>query len=119
MSNLKDLNARIKAHPILTSDQAVMCRAFARQRAKDGGEPFTLLEFAQIALRATARDYVEALSDDRPRSVASIVADREHNQAAMLYAYEQLRACEEPIVAECPDRELALELISDTAGNLK
>jgi len=83
----KDINE----HPLLTEDQKKLARAMLKHdRAKTPADPyrepprveFNMLEFAKIALRAEAREYVEGRAGE--------VGDHLLRHAALLYAHEAL-----------------------------
>ncbi len=81
--------ADIRNHPLLTPDQAEMCEAMAKI-AKKTKVKFELLNFAEIALRATGNDYADLRdSEDVGEQVD---ADLKHKRAAILYVYEAVRA---------------------------
>jgi hypothetical protein len=82
-------NAEIDKHPLLTADQRQLCKIF-RDKSKERRESFTMLDFAVICLRATARDYAEAF-EVRSGCGDTIGTDAEHRRAAIFYAYEALK----------------------------
>lgn len=86
----KMTNAEINAHPLLTADQRKLCKIF-RDKSKERRESFTMLDFAAICLRATARDYAEALETRSCGCGDIVTADAEHRRAAIFYAYEALK----------------------------
>ena len=82
-------DSQIDEHPLLDDAERKICKVL-RNHAKKIGESFTMLNFAANCLRAAGRDYTEA--SDRDDSVAAVVADARHRRAAILYAYEALKA---------------------------
>lgn len=99
-------NAEIDAQPMLDQDQRLMCRMMRNQARKDGA-PFTMMDFARIALRATAVDYAGA------ESYARTVADRALQHAALLFVYEALKACDHNIIKEWPEFGTMLQQLED------
>ena len=85
----------IDDHPLLDEEQRKLCKVF-RNAALREEAPFTMLSFAEIALRATGNDYA-AVTDEGGQIAAQ--RDRLHRHAAILYAYEAVRSGP-PIVAE-------------------
>ena len=94
----------IDAHELLDADQRVICRSF-RDLARRNGEPFTMHDFAGIALRATARDFVEA--DD----AEILQADRKHLKAAVLYVYEMIRTLDASSATQWPGHDQMLRCL--------
>lgn len=79
-------NVEIDAHPLLDREQKKLCKIF-RDKSKKDGDEFTMLNFAEIALRATGNDYAEVTgSDDQ-----AVICDAAHRRAALLYTYEALK----------------------------
>lgn len=89
-------DAQIDAHPLLDDAERGICKVL-RNHAKEIGESFTMLDFAANCLRATGRDYAEALDHDgdgdlnSPDCVETVLADAKHRRAAVLYVYEALK----------------------------
>jgi hypothetical protein len=83
-------NAEIDAHPLLTADQRQLCKIF-RDKAKDRRASFTMLDFAANCLRATGRDYAEALYAEALDVDEAVAADADHRRAAIFYAYEAIK----------------------------
>lgn len=81
-------NAEIDAHPLLTAEERKLCKIF-RDMSKRQRTPFSMLDFAQICLRATGIDYANVDVDDNIRSRHR--ADKKHRRAAILYAYEEIK----------------------------
>jgi hypothetical protein len=88
-------NAQIDAHLLLDRDQQKTCKIL-RDLAKKEGSSFTMLEFAEIALRATGNEYAR-VTDEGGHQAA--VCDDAHRRAAILYVYEAIKAGP-PIVSE-------------------
>ena len=88
-------NAEIDAHPLLNHEQRAACKAL-RNLAKKERRPFTMLEFAEMALRATGNAYAAVTDRSGPRAGR---CDNAHRRAATLYVYEAIKAGP-PIVAE-------------------
>jgi hypothetical protein len=86
LANLSD--AEIDAHPLLDRYQQRLCKSF-RNAAKRDRSGFTMLEFAEVVLRATGNDYA-AVTDRGGREAAR--RDGDHRKAAILYVYEALKA---------------------------
>ena len=83
----------IDAHPLLDVTQRKLCKVLRKAALRDQ-TPFTMLAFAEIALRATGNDYAAYQSG---REAAK--CDQLHRRAAILYVYEAVKAGP-PIVAE-------------------
>jgi hypothetical protein len=66
-----------------------------------------MMDFARIALRATAVDYAGA------ESYARTVADRALQHAALLFVYEALKACDHDIIKEWPEFDTMLQQLED------
>ena len=81
-------DVEIDAHPLLDHDQQKICKGL-RNMAERNGEPFTMLQFAEIALRASGNTYA-AVTDQGGHEAAC--RDSEHRQAAILYVYEAIKA---------------------------
>lgn len=81
-------DVEIDAHPLLDREQQKLCKSL-RTIAKRNGDPFTMLQFAEIALRASGNNYA-AVTDQGGHEAAS--RDSEHRQAAILYVYEAIKA---------------------------
>ena len=81
-------DVEIDAHPLLDREQQKLCKSF-RTIAKRNGDPFTMLQFAEIALRASGNNYA-AVTDQGGHKAAR--HDKEHRQAAILYVYEAIKA---------------------------
>ena len=88
-------DVEIDEHPLLDDEQRRICKALRRAALREE-RAFTMLTFAEVALRATGNDYA-AVSDEGGPVAAK--RDREHRRAAILYAYEAVR-CGPAIVAE-------------------
>lgn len=88
-------NAEIDAHPLLNEEQRQLCKSL-RSLAKKEPRPFTMLEFAKIALRATGNEYAAVTDQWGPEAAR---CDDAHRRAAILYVYEAIKAGP-PIVAE-------------------
>jgi hypothetical protein len=86
-------NAEIDGHPLLDRDQQKVCKSL-NNLAKRENRPFTMLEFAEIALRATGNDYAATSSEDD-----AAACDLAHRRAAILYVYEAIKAGP-PIISE-------------------
>lgn len=106
-------SAKINAHELLDMEQRKMCRIM-RTRSARNGEPFTMLDFAKIALCATASDYVQAASE----SPEAVMTDIAHRRAAILYVYEALKACDIPIIKEWPEFDEMLKNLVYLANEL-
>ena len=81
-------DVEIDAHPLLDREQQKLCKSL-RTIAKRNGDPFTMLQFAEIALRASGNNYA-AVTDQGGHEAAR--RDSEHCQAAILYVYEAIKA---------------------------
>ena len=81
-------------------------------------ERFTLMDFARIALNAEARNYTEANETASATDYRRAKATLQLQRAAILFAYEALKNTAEPIIAECPDRAIALDLLQDLSDVL-
>lgn len=103
----------IASHPLFDRDHQTMARVMSRS-AKQAGRSFTMLDFAEICLRATGRDYTEA-EDGSP---AEAVADIAHRRAAVLYVYEALKATPLAIIAEWDGFEEMLRSLETLHGDL-
>jgi len=88
-------DAEIDGHPLLDRDQQKLCKSL-RNVAKRDQQSFTMLEFAEVVLRATGNDYA-AVTDRGGHEAA--MRDDDHRKAAILYVYEALKAGPD-IVAE-------------------
>jgi hypothetical protein len=118
MSKYKPLTTtEINGHPLLTEHMRSVCWDLVKIAKRDRTE-FTMLDFARISLRATGNNYARITDHDDVS--ARVIADREHQHAALLYVYESLAAAETPIIAECTkDHETALlylRLLADHEG---
>ena len=91
-------NFEIDAHPLLDQEQREICKNL-RNAAKKERRPFTMLDFAEIALRATGNDYAATRDQDGYQAARH---DNAHRQAAILYVYEAVKAGP-PIIAETAD----------------
>jgi hypothetical protein len=80
-------NAVIDAHPLLNHEQRAACKAL-RNLAKKERRPFTMLEFAEMALRATGNAYAAVTDRSEPRAGR---CDNAHRRAAILYVYEAIK----------------------------
>jgi hypothetical protein len=101
-------NAEIDSHELLDAEQAKLCKVM-RNTARSTRETFTLLNFAEIALRAEARDYTAA---QELTLSAQVIADARLRRAAILYVYEALKASDVALIAEYPDLPEALDLLT-------
>lgn len=104
---------QLSEHPLLDHEQIKLTLTFAKISAKKG-ESFTMLDFAQVALRATALDYTEARdrADASGETDAFVMADRDLKRAAILYVREALLASQEAIISEYPDLDNAVDLLT-------
>lgn len=111
----------IREHELLDSEQRKVCEALVKH-AKGGKSPFGWLQFAEVVLKGTARNYVEHLDSDEEetssgrRTQARI--DLELRRAAVLYVYEALRACDLGIIKEWPEFDEMLKNLVYLAGDL-
>lgn len=96
-------NAEIDAHELLDDGQRIMLKAMRRARRS-----LTMLDFAQVALRATGCNYARA---DAGLDGSAQVADRAHRRAAVLYVYEALRASDAAIIKEWPEFDEMLRML--------
>lgn len=101
-------NAEIDAHELLSADQRLLCKVM-RNESRINGYPFEMFDFAKIALRARARDYVE---NDSGRQ------ERDLQRAALLYVYEALKATDLAIIKEWPDFDEMLRSLEYLFGDL-
>jgi hypothetical protein len=97
-------NADIDSHPLLDRDQRKIVKIF---RNKD--RSITMIDFAKIALRATARDYTNASVE----GFSEAITDRALRHAALLYVYEALKACDHDIIRQWPEFDTMLEQLVD------
>jgi hypothetical protein len=81
-------NVEIDGHPLLDEEQRRICKEL-RNVAKKGRESFTMLDFAEIALRATGNDYAAVTDQGGPQAARF---DDAHRRAAILYVYEAIKA---------------------------
>lgn len=88
-------DVEIDAHPLLSEDQRQVCKDL-RDLAEREHRSFTMLEFAEVALRATGNDYAAVTDRGGPEAARH---DQAHRRAAILYVYEAVKAGP-PIVAE-------------------
>lgn len=88
-------NLEIDAHPLLDREQREICKNL-RNAARKEHRPFTMLDFAEIALRATGNDYAATRDQDGYQAARH---DNAHRQAAILYVYEAIKAGP-PIISE-------------------
>lgn len=102
----------IDAHLLLTDEQKKLCKIFRDKATKDGDE-FTMLDFAQIVLRATGCDYAASVTDHQ-----TVVHDASHRRAAIIYVYEALRAVDAPIITEWPEFDEMLKCLVTLADEL-
>ena len=91
-------DVEIDGHPLLDQEQRKICKTL-RNAARKEQRPFKMLDFAEIALRATGNDYAAA-TDQGGYEAAR--CDNAHRQAAILYVYEAVKAGP-PIIAETAD----------------
>ena len=78
----------IDDHPLLDDEQRKICKALRRAALREE-RAFTMLDFAEVALRATGNDYA-AVTDQGGHLAAR--RDRLHRLAAVLYVYEAVKA---------------------------
>ena len=97
-------DVEIDAHPLLTREHQTLCKSL-RTLAKRNGDPFTMLQFAEITLRATGNNYA-AVTDEGGHEAA--MRDNEHRLAAILYVYEAIKAGP-PIVSETAEQRGTLK----------
>lgn len=81
----------ISRHPLLTDDERAMCRAMLASSTRGVRNQtvvpgFSFLDFADVCLRATARDYAEAHEESE-----SWFAHRALRRASLVHAWEVLR----------------------------
>ena len=91
-------DVEIDGHPLLDQEQREICKSL-RNTARREKRPFRMLDFAEIALRATGNDYAATTDQD---GFQAAQRDRAHRQAAILYVYEAVKAGP-PIIAETAD----------------
>jgi hypothetical protein len=111
----RKFSADLADHPLLDEEQVRMARAFARVAVRKQ-ESFDLLQFAEIALRATARDAGPVLEGEN--IVLRVKVDRELKRTAVLYVYEALKACDIAIIKEWPEFDEMLKNLVYLAGQL-
>lgn len=92
-------NSEIDAHPLLDHEYRKLVKVF---RNKD--RSLTMMDFARIALRATATDYT---------SDPCVPTDRALQYAALLFVYEALKACDHDIITQWPDFDTMLKCLED------
>lgn len=109
-------NAEIREHDLLDDEQRKIARAL-RGAASRRGEAFTMLGFAELALRATAVDY-GAVTDEDDAIAQRVIADARLRDAAVLYVYEALRATDNALIREWPEFDEMLRMIVSLAGDL-
>jgi hypothetical protein len=102
-------NAAIDSHDLLDDAARQLCKQM-RTMARATGEPFSMLAFAEIHLRASAKTYAEA--DERDNAASTMMASRDLRRAAILYVYEALKATDIAIISEYPDLPEALDLLT-------
>ncbi len=107
--------AEINAHELLDDEQRKMCRIMS-DRSHRSGESFTMLDFARISLRATGNTYAELKNDGD--TAKQVMADREHQRAAVLFVYEALKACDIAIIKEWPEFDEMLKNLVYLANDL-
>jgi hypothetical protein len=105
-------NAEIDAHELLDDDQRLMLKVMRTQARRDRA-PFTMLDFAQIALRAAGVDFAEA-----DPFLARAIADTQLRKNAVLYVYEVLRATDNALIREWPEFDEMLRCLEMLAGDL-
>lgn len=105
----------ITSHPLLDSSHRNLARVM-RSRAKADGNAFSMIAFAKICLRATGRNYVEASAGEDEANTPAILADIEHRRAAILYAYEALKATDLAIIKEWPQFDEMLKCLEQLAA---
>ena len=94
----------IDMHPLLDDTQRKLCKLLRKAALRDQ-VPFTMLVFAEIALRATGNDYA-AVSHEGGHQAAKY--DQRHRRAAILYVYEAVKAGP-PIIAETAEERGTLK----------
>lgn len=94
----------IDTHPLLDTAQRKLCKVLRNAALRDQ-VPFTMLVFAEIALRATGNDYA-AVTDQGGHEAAK--CDQLHRRAAILYVYEAVKSGP-PIVAETAEERGTLK----------
>lgn len=99
----------IDKHPLLDDEQKKMCRIFAQTAARKK-EAFTMLQFAEVALRATGNDYADARDGEIHEQART---DLEHRRAAVLYVREALISCEHEIITQWPEFDTMLQQLDD------
>ena len=109
-------NAEIEAHELLDDDQRLMLRVMRTQARRDRS-PFTMLDFAQVALRASGVDYAAAYEAD-DSITARVIADAQLRKNAVLYVYEALRATDNALIREWPEFDEMLRCLESLAGDL-
>ena len=97
----------IRNHKILSSDDAQVVRALAAA-AREQSARFTMLDFADVRLRATARDFGEASDPDDAGYTMHL---RDLKKAAILFVYEALKNADMAIIKEYPEIDNALDLL--------
>ena len=85
----------IDTHPLLDRAQRKLCLVLRKEALREQ-VPFTMLTFAEIALRATGNDYAAVTDEEGPEAAK---CDQLHRRAAILYVYEAMKAGP-PIIAE-------------------
>lgn len=93
-------NAEIDAHPILDPAQKATLKAM-----RNATREIRLYDFARIALQATACDYAHSAADDTAQAL---------QRAALLFAYEALKACDHDSLKQWPDFDTLLQQFAKT-----
>lgn len=99
--------AEINEHPILDDELRAICKRLRRTATRMSDKSFTWSDFAEISLRAAARNYA-ATGDDVTRE--TVLTDQALKRAALLYAYEAIKNCESGMVSEYPELDNVLDL---------
>ena len=106
-------DVEIDGHPLLDQEQRNICKKL-RNAARKEQRPFTMIDFAEIALRATGNDYAAATDQGGSQAARCDIA---HRQAALLYVYEAIKAAP-PIIAETAGERGTLRDLELLAGLL-
>ena len=81
-------DVEILAHPLLGAAQKKICMAL-RDRARKGRRPFAMLDFARIALRATAKSFTLEFGRDGLDGLDTLRCDEDMRRAAALYTLDR------------------------------
>lgn len=104
MMNTKEIDE----HPVLDDELRAICKRLRHTAARISDEGFTMYGFAEISLRAAARNYAAHADSDVTREL--VHADQALKRAALLYAYEAIKNCDSAMVAEYPELDNVLDL---------